>query len=96
MKSQILITAGPYGFGKTWTLEVTGKNWTKSFHLGQDGKVCHRLLGLKPRDVVRAIGTPEIGEGTKGNRALAKFILSQLGLTATKLKGIQPWELSAE
>lgn len=96
MKSQIIISEGPYGFGRTWTLEVTGKDWSRSFYLGQDAKVCHRLLNMSPNDVVHSIGTREIGEGTKGNRALAKFIMTQLGLNARKLKGLSMWELSAE
>lgn len=96
MKSIIKITEGPYGFGRTWTLEVEGKDWTKSFYLGQDAKVCHRLLNMSPNSVVYAIGTREIGEGTSGNRKLAKFIMSELGLTARKLKGMSMWELSAE
>jgi hypothetical protein len=46
MKAIIKITEGPYGFGRTWALEVEGKDWSKSFYLGQDAKVCHRLLNM--------------------------------------------------
>lgn len=96
MKAIIKITEGPYGFGRTWTLEVTGKDWTKSFYLGQDAKVCHRLLNMSPNAVTYAIGTREIGEGTKGNRRLAKFILTELGLGARQLKKMSMWEIAAE
>ena len=78
-----------YGFDHKWTLVVKDK----SFYLGQDVKFCTRVLGMEPRDVVRAIGTGEIGEGTNGNKALAKFICKTLGLNANKLNN---WELCAQ
>jgi len=41
------ITTAPYYFGShTWTLELTKDGQTKSYYLGQDGKVVTRLLGL--------------------------------------------------
>ena len=81
-----------YGFDHNWTLVVNDK----SFYLGQDVKFCSRVLGMEPRDVVLAIGTGEIGEGTKGNKALAKFIYKTLGLNAKTLNKLNNWELCAQ
>lgn len=81
-----------YGFDHNWTLVVKDK----SFYLGQDVKFCSRVLGMEPRDVVRAIGTGEIDKGTKGNKALAKFICKTLGLNTKTLNKLNNWELCAQ
>jgi hypothetical protein len=96
MKARIEINRGSYGFGHTWTLVVEYKDATKSFYLGQDVKFCGRVLELSPRDVVDAISTGEISEGEVGNVKLAKFIISELGLTKKKIMALQSWELCAE
>jgi hypothetical protein len=98
MKATILVSAGPYGFGKTWTLELTTKTRTKQFFLGQDGKVCSRLLQMEARDVVQAIGTPVLDE--KGCKKLAKFILETIKerhlITTAKLMNMEAWALAVE
>ena len=96
MKARIKITAGPYGFGRTWQLLVEGKGVARVFYLGQDVKFCSRVLGMSPRDVVAAIGTGEISEGTAGNKKLAKFIIEALELTKKKMNELDAWSLSAE
>jgi hypothetical protein len=50
---------------------------------------------MQPSDVVARIGTREISEGEVGNKRLAKFILSELGLTKKDLKELNTWELCA-
>jgi hypothetical protein len=98
MKATIEVSNGPYGFGKTWSLTITTKTRTKTFFLGQDAKVCHRLLQMEPRSVVQAIGTPVLDE--KGCKKLAKFIVNTLKerhlLTTQKLMNMQPWDLAVE
>lgn len=88
---KIVISRGAYGFGHDWALVVGNKR----FYLGQDVKFCTRVLGMSPSDVVARIGTREISEGEVGNKRLAKFILSELGLSKGDLKNIEPWKLSA-
>jgi hypothetical protein len=95
MKAKIKISSN-YGFDHNWTLEVSVRNETKSFLLGQDVKFCSRVLQMEPRDVVEAIGTGEINEGTVGNTKLANFIIKELGLTEKKLESLQPWELCCQ
>lgn len=86
---------GSYGFGMTWTLEAYGK----TFYLGQDGKVCARLLQMSPRDVAQAIGSNDL-RSDKVLRKLARFILNHLeeyhALTPAKIKKLQCWDLAVE
>ena len=97
MKASIKITSN-YGFDHNWTLVLEGKASTKYLYLGQDVKVCSRLLQMTTRDVVTAIETKDIDEGTIGNRRLAKFILKTLKenhlLTPRKLMKTDDWYLS--
>lgn len=44
-----------YGFGANWILNVEYKGQTKNFWLGQDVKVCSRLLGITPKDLTSEI-----------------------------------------
>ena len=87
----ILISAGPYGFGKTWSLKAYGK----VFYLGQDAKFCSRVLGIRPRDIVNKIGTNRL-DLISGRVKLARFICSELGINKSTAKNIEPWGLSAE
>jgi predicted thioesterase len=80
-----------YGFDHNWTLHLDNK----SFYLGQDVKFCSRVLGLQPKQVVNQIGTNDL-QSEIGTTKLAKFIVKQLGLTKTKVKNLQPWELCAQ
>lgn len=95
MKAKIKITSS-YGFDHNWTLIVSTAKKEKSFYLGQDVKFCSRVLGMEPSYIVRQIGTGEIGEGTIGNRKLAKFICEQLNLNGRNISKIEPWGLCAE
>ena len=88
---KVRITNGSYGFGKVWVLECYGK----SFYLGQDGKVCSRVLGMRPADVVQAIGTREI-ESEKGNLKLAKLLVNNLGITRSNVNSFPSWQFAAD
>lgn len=89
---RVIITQGEYGFGHNWTLEYN----RKQFFLGQDVKFCQRVLGIGPRVIIDVIGTAEIDNNTIGNKKLAKFIVSQLGLTQQNVKQLNTWELCAQ
>jgi hypothetical protein len=88
---KVRITPSAYGFGKIWTLECYGK----SFWLGQDIKVCVRSLGMSPQEVVKAIGTAEIGKEF-GNRKLAQLLTKSFGITRSNVNQFQAWSFSAE
>ena len=99
MKARIEVSRGSYGFGHTWTLVLEGKSKTKRLFLGQDVKVCSRLLGMEPSYVVQRIGTREI-ESNKGSKNLAKLILQTLKenhlITARKLMSMESWQICVE
>jgi hypothetical protein len=81
-----------YGFAHYWTLVYRNK----SYYLGQDVKVCNRLLNMLPRDVVQAIGTREIDKPT-GNKKLARFIVNTLKEQhSINFKNLQPWDLAVD
>lgn len=88
---KVRITNGYYNFGKIWVLECYGKE----FYLGQDVKVCSRVLGMEPSQVVQEIGTREI-ETKRGNLRLARFLVKQLGITRSNVNIFQSWQFSAE
>ena len=89
---KVIITQGDYGFSHNWTLEYN----KKQFYLGQDVKFCNRVLNTPPSYVASYIGTNVIDEGTIGNKKLAKFIVSHLGLTKSNTKDLNTWELCAQ
>jgi len=80
-----------YGF-HYWTLVYRNK----SYYLGQDVKVCSRLLHMLPRDVVRSIGDNDL-TNEKTNKKLAQFIVKTLKEThLINFKNLQPWDLAAD
>ena len=95
MTQSIEISVGDYGFSHNWTLVIADNKVNKSFFLGQDVKFCSRVLGVSSEDIIDAIGTAEI-QTEAGSKKLAKFIVQHLGLTPSKIKRLQPWELCAQ
>ena len=98
MKTDLIITRNGYGFGSDWQLLVTKDEKQKVFYLGQDAKVCHRILGLTPKDLVNKIGSNDLTkESTR--QAIANLILEAIGVTPDnedELFNLQPWEIAAE
>ena len=84
-----------YGFGINWTLSAYGKR----FYLGQDAKVCSRLLQCKASELVAQLGTNNLSS-PKVRRKLARIILSHLQechlITRSKLIRMEVWGLSVE
>lgn len=89
--AQIIISAGPYGFGRTWELSAYGKR----FYLGQDAKVCSRLLGLDPQIVIQKIGGNNISDDQINNN-LAVLIINTVGLDAEKANNLESWALACD
>jgi hypothetical protein len=99
MKAKVEVNRGSYGFGYTWTLILSGKSKEKRMFLGQDNKVCSRLLQCSPSYIVEQIGTRDI-ESEQGSKKLAKFILETLKenhlLSTRKIMSMESWDLCVE
>lgn len=89
--AQIILSAGPYGFGRTWQLAAYGKR----FYLGQDAKVCSRLLGLDPSQVIKLIGGNNISDDQINNN-LAVLIINTVGLDAENSQDLEAWALACD
>jgi len=98
---KIKMTPNAYGFGMDWILEYEGKE----YFLGQDVKVCSRLLGCRPSDVIREIqditGLSEhesrlIKTNVVANKCLAEIIIDAYGDELNEESNLEPWELSVE
>ena len=89
--AQIILSAGPYGFGRTWQLKAFGK----LFYLGQDAKVCSRLLGLEPSEVINLIRGNNISDDHINNN-LAVLIINTLELTAESAQDLEAWALACD
>lgn len=89
--AEVVISAGPYGFGRTWELKAYGRK----FYLGQDAKVCSRLLHLCPSDVIEAIGGNNISDDEINNK-LALFIIDTVGLTSESAQDLEAWALACD
>ncbi len=89
-------TPNAYGFGRDWYLNVETNNGVKEFRLGQDVKVCSRLLGMTPKEVTTEIGSNDLRRKTT-RKKLAEFILYKIGICyEEELDTLQPWELSVD
>ena len=96
---KIIMKRNRYGFGMDWTLEYKGNK----YFLGQDQKVCSRLLGANPLEVIDEIrertGLPfkearMVMDNEKANKCLAEIIVEAHGLTGNEK--IEPWTLAVE
>lgn len=85
MKARIDVIGNAYGFGYDWILVLPAHDGLeeRTFWLGQDAKVCYRLLGASPKDVAeylkRKAGTSYIGESEEANETLANLIIEAFG-----------------
>jgi hypothetical protein len=81
-----------YGFAHYWTLVYRNK----SYYLGQDVKVCNRLLGMTPGYVAAEIGDNDL-TNEKTNKKLARFIVNTLKEEySINFKNLQPWDLAVD
>lgn len=99
MKKHLETTPNAYGFGHDWTLVVDMKNFgqvnRKRFFLGQDAKFCSRVLGMQPRDIVKAIGSNDLTSPATRVK-LANFIYKRLELNHKKVRTLETWEVCAQ
>jgi hypothetical protein len=85
-----------YGFGQDWYLNISTDNVFKSFRLGQDVKVCSRLLGMSPKEVTNEIGSNDLRRKTTKEK-LGKLILDKIGICyEDEVAVLEPWELSVD
>ena len=98
-KNKVTMKRNGYGFGMDWSLEHNGK----SYILGQDAKVCSRVLGCDPRDVINEIvertelsyeEARDIQDNEKANECLAEILIEAYGLTEDS--ELEPWTLSVQ
>jgi hypothetical protein len=86
----------PYGFGQDWFLDVETNSCSKQFRLGQDVKVCSRLLGMTPKEVTNEIGSKDLRKKNI-RKKLGEFILHKIGICyEEEIDTLQPWELSVD
>ena len=86
----------PYGFGQDWFLDVETNSCSKQFRLGQDVKVCSRLLGMTPKEVTTEIGSNDLRRKTT-RKKLGEYILYKIGICyEDEINTLQPWELSVD
>lgn len=98
MNAIVEIMPNRYGFGTDWTLVIEHEGQTKRFWLGQDAKVCQRIIGGSPEDVIAEIGSNDLSQ-KQTREKLAELILDSVGFEPGKeneLLNLQPWELAAE
>lgn len=96
--ADLIVTRNGYGFGHDWQLEVTKDGVTKQFYLGQDAKVCQRILGMTTTEVAETVGSNDLTIA-ETRTAIANLILETIGVnedTEDDLMNLQPWELAAE
>lgn len=96
--ADLIVTRNGYGFGHDWQLEVTKDGVTKEFYLGQDAKVCSRILGMRPSEVAEEVGSNDM-RLQETRQAIANLILEAIGVTKEnedKFMELQPWEIAAE
>ena len=93
------IETSPDYFGRKWHLVLQTKTTTKKMFLGQDAKVCQRLLGMTTKEVVEAIGDNNLDD-PKTLQKLAGLILDHLKthhlITPKKILTMDPWDLAVE
>jgi len=98
MKTDLIITRNGYGFGHDCQLEVTKDGRTKNFYLGQDAKVCSRILGMRPSEVAEIVGSNDLTL-YETRESIANLILEAVGVTSEneeEFMNLQPWEIAAE
>ena len=99
MNAKVLVSKVDYGgfIVHNWNLVVSNENGEqRNFFLGQDVKFCRRILGLHPRDVVKAIGSAEI-EDEDVSKRLGCFIIEHLELDEDVVFNVyEDWDLACQ
>ena len=102
-KVSVSATTENYGFGKNWTIIITKMingqvENVKRFWLGQDAKVCSRIIGTDIKSLanhlVRKYKTKHF-DNKRLNSSLGKMILKACGATpAIAFKKAEEWSFA--
>jgi len=105
MKVEVIHYPNGYGFGHDWQLKLTNdQKEIKQFFLGQDAKVCRRLIGCIEDDVQSLIGGNNLDD-PETNKNLAWLIIESLSaypghdrelIAQAIFNDCQPWEIAVE
>lgn len=98
LQVDLLTERDGYGFGHNWTLAVKKGNKTKNFWLGQDAKVCSRMLGISGRELAEQIGSNDMGI-YQTRKAICDVILKAIGVTKENedsLFELESWGLAVQ
>ena len=98
LQVDLIVTRNGYGFGYDWQMSVKRGEEEKIFYLGQDAKVCSRILGMTGREVAQHVGSNDLNL-LSTRQAIAEMILQTFGVTddnEDELFNTPPWELAAE
>lgn len=98
MEVDLIVTRNGYGFGGNWQLKATKNGETKIFYLGQDAKVCSRILGMTPKELSTEVGSNDLNL-IETRQSIANLILEAVGVNEEnedEFMKLQPWEIAAE
>ena len=98
MTKDLIVTKNGYGFGGDWQMIVKKGKRQRVFYLGQDAKVCYRILGMSPKDLAEQIGSNDLTK-KRTRTAICELILESLNVTPeneNEFLNLQPWEIAAE
>jgi hypothetical protein len=98
MTTDLIITRNGYGFGGDWQMICRRNKKTKTFYLGQDAKVCYRIIGMSPKELAEHIGSNDLTK-RKTRKAICELILLALNVTPDNENdffNLQPWQIAAE
>jgi hypothetical protein len=97
--ADIIVTAGNYGFGANWSLVVADAEDTtrkRNFFLGQDAKVCIRILDIRPETGVAKYGRDfnQTSVRVAWAEAILIKLFGSLDEAASKIWDAQDWDLA--
>ena len=105
MKAKVIHYPNGYGFGHDWQLQLTNdQGEMKQLYLGQDAKVCRRIIGCMEDEIQGLIGGNNI-DNPEINENLAWLIIDSVNadpanqdreVVFNALMNVQPWEIAAE
>lgn len=105
MEAKILHSPNGYGFGHDWQLQLTKNQVPKVFYLGQDAKVCRRILGMEPSEMERSGLIPNRNiDDPETNEALAWLIIESVSNQPNDIEAVAEtlyneanvWDIAAE
>ena len=105
MEAKILHHRNGYGFGHDWQLQLTKDNVSKVFYLGQDAKVCSRILGMSATEMESSGLIPNRNiDDLETNKALAWLVIEAVSNQPNDIEEVaenlfneaNSWDIAAE